>query len=105
MGSDDNKMVKVTRLTISSALAENCGLSGVKSAKVTDTIINEIVKSIIRDKKLKITGFGSFFVTKRAPRKGRNLKTGGSVFIPAQNHVSFKPSLTLKSRIQKAYIK
>ena len=98
-------MVKVTRLTISSALAENCGLSGVKAAKVTDTIISEIVKSIAKEKKLKITGFGSFFVTKRAPRKGRNLKTGENIFIPSQNYVSFKPSFTLKSRIQKAYTK
>lgn len=105
MGCDTTKMVKTTRATIKTAIVENCAISASKATRITDSIIEEICKALIKEKTAKFSGFGSFFVKKRAARKGRNMQTGESVFIPSQYNVIFRPSQTLKYRLQKTNIK
>ncbi len=46
-----------------------------------------------------ITGFGTFSITKRAARMGRNPATGGSIKIPARNAVRFKVGKDLKDSV------
>lgn len=99
------KMVKVTKSTISMAIVENCGISGNKAAKITDSIICELKNALLANSKVKFSGFGSFLITQRAPRKGRNMQTGETIFIPSQQRICFKPSQTLKNKVQKGTIK
>ncbi len=47
-----------------------------------------------------LTGFGSFKVTKRAARKGRNPRTGQEIKIPASKVVKFTPGKALKSSVK-----
>jgi DNA-binding protein HU-beta len=47
-----------------------------------------------------LAGFGSFSIVKRAPRLGRNPKTGEEVPIPARRVVKFRPGKKLSRRVQ-----
>lgn len=105
MGSYDYKMVKATRLSISATLVDTCQINNSTAIDITDFIIKEIGTAIVKDKKVKISGFGSFLATKRAPRKGRNLQTGAVIEIPPQIKVTFTPSTHLKKRLQKTVLK
>jgi integration host factor subunit alpha len=60
----------------------------------------EVLKeSIVDEGKVKIGGFGSFTVRKKAARKGRNPLTGEPITITSRKVLTFKPSLVLKNRI------
>ena len=68
--------------------------------KVIEEILNDIISLIIegvkKDKKLKITNFGTFFLKEKKSRIGRNPKTKEEKIIKERNVVSFKPSKDLK---------
>ena len=65
----------------------------------TTTILNELLEVIqerlVNDDAVQLVGFGSFSVTKRAARDGRNPATGETMKIPAKKIVKFKPGKTL----------
>jgi DNA-binding protein HU-beta len=46
-----------------------------------------------------LIGFGTFSVSKRAARKGRNPQTGAEINIPAKNVVKFKPGKGLSEAV------
>lgn len=64
-----------------------------------NTVLDTIAKGIKKDKAVQIIGFGTFKVTKRAARKGRNPKTGEPMKIKASKGVRFSPSSTLKASL------
>ena len=78
------------------AVAEGSGLSK-KDAEAaikafTDTVGNELRKG----EKVQLVGFGTFEVTKRAKREGRNPQTGEVMTIPASKAPKFKAGKALK---------
>ncbi len=64
-----------------------------------DLFVNVLKDSIIKEEKLFLNGFGTFKVSKRAARKGRNPRTGEEIEIKASKSVSFKPSPTFKGEL------
>lgn len=62
-------------------------------------VLDAIAKGIKKDKAVQLIGFGTFKVTKRAARKGRNPKTGEPMKIKASKSVRFSPSTTLKAKL------
>jgi len=62
-------------------------------------VLESIAKGVKKDKKVQLIGFGTFDVTKRAARMGRNPKTGEAMKIKASKSVRFKPSTTLKGSL------
>ena len=50
--------------------------------------------------KVILVGFGTFSVTKRAARKGRNPQTGKEINIPAKKVVKFKAGAELSSKVK-----
>jgi integration host factor subunit beta len=50
--------------------------------KIVDTVLNEIVTALARGDRVELRGFGSFSVTKRKGRVGRNPRTGATVQVP-----------------------
>ena len=60
-----------------------------------DTVTEEMVKG----DKIHLAGFGTFEVTERAERMGRNPKTGESLFIEASKTPKFKASKALKDAV------
>ena len=88
-----------TRSTLSEAVYRNVGLSRNESAALVDSVFNEISKSLIVGKDVKISSFGTFIVRKKKERVGRNPKTGEEVAITARQVVTFRSSNVLKTEV------
>jgi|TARA_A100001011_G_scaffold140351_1_gene148315 integration host factor subunit alpha len=88
-----------TRSTLSEAVYRNVGLSRNESAALVDSVFNEISKSLIDGKNVKISSFGTFIVRNKKERIGRNPKTGEEVAITARQVVTFRSSNVLKSEV------
>ena len=71
-----------------------------KTAKETlGSLIGTVTASLKKNKKVQLTGFGSFAVVKRPARKGRNPQTGESIRVKASKSVRFKVGQTLKRSV------
>lgn len=77
------------------AIAASAKLTKVDSKKALDAFIKETAKSLKKGDKVALVGFGTFSVTKRGARKGRNPRTGKEIQIPAKKVVKFKPGSEL----------
>ena len=88
-----------TRSSLSEAVYRNVGLSRNESAALVDSVFNEISKSLIDGKDVKISSFVTFIVRNKKERVGRNPKTGEEVAITARQVVTFRSSNVLKSEV------
>ena len=70
------------------------------SKKILDTILDDvlyiIIKNLKKNKKVKISNFGTFEIRKKKEREGRNPKTKEKKYISARNVVLFKASKDFK---------
>lgn len=57
-----------------------------------DFVIEEITRTVLEGKPVKLTGFGTFELRKRADRLGRNPKTGDPLLIKSHSVVVFRPT-------------
>ena len=71
-----------------------------KSEAALDAIIESLTECLASGDSITLTGFGSFKVAKRAPRKGRNPRTGKEIDIPATTVVKFTPGKNLKEAVK-----
>ena len=78
------------------ALRKN-GLTTADAASAVDAVVATIGKELKKSQKFGIPGFGSFHVSKRAARMGRNPRTGETIKIKASKGVRFKAGAKLKS--------
>ncbi len=81
------------------AVAEKTGLTKVDSAKAIDAVFTTITEVLAKGDKLSLVGFGTFGVSKREARDGRNPRTGEVVRIEARNAVTFKAGTALKDAV------
>lgn len=65
-----------------------------------DAIIAALTEALKAGESVTFTGFGSFKVTDRAARKGRNPRTGKEISIPASKAVKFTPGKSLKEAVK-----
>ena len=63
------------------------------------TIIDQMSQALANGERVEIRGFGSFSLHHRAPRVGRNPKTGESVSLEAKHVPHFKPGKELRERV------
>ncbi len=80
-------------------VAKNSDLSKKDAEVIVQTVLDSIVDSLKQGEKVELRGFGSFRLRDRAPRQGRNPKTGEKVFVPAKKVPYFKPGKHLKELI------
>ncbi len=66
---------------------------------VVNTILNAMARTLAQGHRIEIRGFGSFHLNHRAPRKGRNPKSGEIVSVPANHVPHFKAGLELRERV------
>ena len=93
--SDNN----LTRIEIANVLNKEIGVSRSESSYFVDTIVNEMIKSLIEKKILKISSFGTLKMRFKKERIGRNPKTGIEHTISARNTKSFIASKILKKQL------
>jgi len=70
-----------------------------KAEAALDAVIESLRSAIASGDGVTFTGFGSFKVTERAARKGRNPRTGKEITIPATKVVKFTPGKSLKEAV------
>lgn len=81
------------------AVAEDTGLTKADATRAIDSIFKTITQALSKGDKVPLVGFGTFDVSKRAAREGRNPRTGATVQIAARNAVTFKPGSALKDAV------
>jgi nucleoid DNA-binding protein len=67
---------------------------------VLNSVTHNVSKCLRRKDKITLTGFGTFYVSKRKARTGRNPQTGAEIQIKARNVPRFKPGKQLKDWTQ-----
>jgi len=77
------------------AIADQSGLTKAASEKALNAMIDSIGDSLKKGQRVGLVGFGSFSVSQRAARTGRNPQTGKEIKIPAKKVVKFKPGADL----------
>jgi DNA-binding protein HU-beta len=82
------------------AIASNAKLSKADAKKALDGFIETTTKALKKGDRVALVGFGSFSVTKRAARKGRNPQTGKEIQIKAKNVVRFKAGAELQTKVK-----
>jgi len=65
-------------------------------------ILDEIARTLENSGRVEIRGFGSFGINRRPPRKGRNPKSGETVFVHAKDVPHFKAGKELRDRVNQA---
>ncbi len=81
------------------AVAEETGLTKADATKAIDATFKAISNALANGDKVPLVGFGTFAVSKRAAREGRNPRTGETVTIAARNAVTFKAGSALKDAV------
>jgi integration host factor subunit alpha len=89
----------VTRADLCEAVHQQVNLSRSESASLVELVLQEITDCLERGETVKLSSFGLFVVREKGQRIGRNPKTGKEVPISARRVMVFKPSATLKQRI------
>ena len=70
-----------------------------EAAALVDVVLSRIREGLAAGRPVKITGFGSFSVVHRKPRRGRNPRTGETVLIPGRASPVFRPSRQVLLRL------
>lgn len=81
------------------AVAEKAEISKKDSEKALKAFIDVVTEQLKNDEKVQLVGFGTFEVSKRAAREGRNPQTGKTMKIEACKAPKFKAGKALKDAI------
>ncbi len=91
----------MTKAEMISTLAEKNELTKVQTERVFNSIFDMFKDELAKGNDVAISGFGSFKVSKRAAREGRNPQTNEKIKIPARKAVTFKAGSALKDIVNK----
>ena len=80
-------------------VADSTGLSKGDAAKAVDAVFDGITGALKKGDEVRLVGFGSFAVAKRAATEGRNPRTGEKIRVPASNQPKFKAGKGLKESV------
>lgn len=86
----------MTKAELIDAVAGDAGLTKKEAEAALSSIFDSISNAVAKSGSFSLVGFGTFKLTKRKARKGRNPRTGETIKIKASKSVSFKPSSKLK---------
>ncbi len=82
------------------AIASEADLTKADTKKALDAFINTTTKALKKGDRVALVGFGSFSVSKREARKGRNPQSGKEINIPAKKVVKFKAGAELADKVK-----
>jgi DNA-binding protein HU-beta len=90
----------MTKGDLIEALAKKTGCSKAEANNCLNALIDEITASLVKGEEVTLTGFGTFKVSKRKARTGRNPQTGEALQIPAMRVPGFKSGKQLKDAVR-----
>ncbi|TWX70423.1 HU family DNA-binding protein [Colwellia sp. C1TZA3] len=80
-------------------IAESADVTKASAGRVLDSIISEVTAELANGGDVALVGFGTFKVSARAARKGRNPQTGEEIQIATSNAPGFKAGKALKDAL------
>ena len=92
----------LTKAQLADLLFDQIGLNKRESKDMIDAFFDLVAQSLVEGKDVKLSGFGNFQIRTKAPRPGRNPRTGEAIPITARRVVTFHASSKLKDQIQTA---
>ncbi|MDG1063138.1 MAG: HU family DNA-binding protein [Flavobacteriaceae bacterium] len=81
------------------AMAADAGITKAAAKKALESFLGNVEGSLKGGNRVSLVGFGSWSVSKRAAREGRNPQTGKTIKIAAKNVVKFKAGSELSSSV------
>ena len=90
----------MTKAELVDKIASSTGLSKADSSRALDSTLNSVRAALKKGQKVTLVGFGTFSVSKRKSRKGRNPRTGDVITIPAAKIPKFTAGKSLKDAIK-----
>ena len=89
----------MTKAELIESVASKVDLPRAVAERAVNTMFDDIVDALKRGEKVNVSGFGTFSVSERKARTGRNPKTGESIEIAASKAAKFKAGKTLKDSL------
>ncbi len=90
----------MTKAELVATMGKEAKISKASAEKSLQSFTNAVTKALKKGDKLTLTGFGTFSVTKRKARLGRNPQTGKEIKIPAARVAKFKAGSLLKNTVK-----
>ncbi len=90
----------LTKAELAELLFERLGLNKRESKDMVEAFFELIHATLVSGDDVKMSGFGNFNIRRKAPRPGRNPRTGEAIPIKARNVVTFHASHKLKGVVQ-----
>jgi DNA-binding protein HU-beta len=69
------------------------------TGKIIDAVLESIQRALTANEELRLIGFGTFAVSERKAKEGRNPQTGAKIQIKASKQPKFKPHTALKEAV------
>lgn len=82
------------------AIAQSAEITKADASRALQALLDSITTSLAEGESIALTGFGTFSVTKRAARTGRNPRTGAELKIAAKTVAKFKPGKGLSEAVK-----
>ena len=92
--------IQMNKSELIDAVAAQADLPKAVSARAVTALLEIITASLAKQEEVSLVGFGTFKVTQRASRVGRNPRSGAALTIPASSVPKFTAGLALKSAVQ-----
>lgn len=90
----------MTKAELVTAISKEAKISKASAEKALNAFTATVTKALKKGDRLGLTGFGTFSVTKRKARVGRNPQTGKEIKIPAGKVAKFKAGSLLKKAVK-----
>ena len=92
LGDKKCRRLAMNKKELIATMAEIAEMKKVEAERALNAFTEAVTEALASGDKVRIAGFGSFYVTERAERKGRNPRTGEEMTIPARKVVKFRGS-------------
>ena len=96
---DSLETAALTKAQLAELLFEQIGLNKREAKEMVDAFFEQISQALVSGDEVKLSGFGNFQLRTKAPRTGRNPRTGETIAIAASTTVKFKPGKSLKDAV------
>jgi DNA-binding protein HU-beta len=89
----------MTKAELIGKMAASAKISKAAAGKALDAFVDGVKASLKKEERVTLVGFGTFSVSKRKARKGRNPRTGKEIKIPARKVPKFTPGKAFKDAV------
>jgi len=90
----------MTKADLIEKMAKDAGISKAAAGKALDSMVDGVVKTVKKGNKVVLIGFGTFSLSKRKARTGRNPQTGAAIKIPARKVPKFSAGKSFKDALK-----